>query len=166
MDNLINYLIECNNKIGKIKVSQDFINYRDNLKDVFRPNSRSETQRTMNADCVLFEYQLLLNKFVHKPTHKGHDFIWNDQKVDLKLIASKYFNIPDDKVMWYMNNIHNKEVTSFVFYKYENPPERPLVVGDTVSFRIVEAVSAKEVMDNIRISNKTNGYYYIVNDVQ
>ena len=166
MDNLINHLIDCNNKIGKIKVSQEFIEHRNTLKEVFRSNGRSDTQRTMNADCVLLEYYLLLNKFVDAPNHIGHDFIWNDQKVDLKLITSKYFNVPEDKVLWYMQNIRSNHLTSFAFYKYEEPPDRPLVVGDIVSFRILDAISALDVMNNLKKSHKSDGYYYLIEDVQ
>jgi hypothetical protein len=41
-----------------------------------------------------------------------------------------------------------------------NKPTKPLVAGDVVQVELVEVRSAKEVMENLNVS-QYDGYYYI-----
>jgi hypothetical protein len=164
-DELFDYLLECNNKIGKILVGNDFINHRNTMKELFKAGDRTERERLMSADCLLVEYMLLKNNYVQPSVNIAYDFSYKDDKVDVKVISSKYFNIPGDKCIWYMQNIRSYLLTKFAFYKYEEAPKEPLKIGDVVSFRLIEVSDAEKVMSSVKPS-RGDGYYYALPSLQ
>jgi hypothetical protein len=161
MTNLLQYLKECQDRIGEIIIDQGFIDFRNEHKEKFRAGGRDDRQRLMDADCLITEYALINNGFVNKPENKRHDFIKDNDKVDAKIISSLYFNVPEDKVTWYMENIRSGNLTHFAFYKFVVRPGAPLKPGDKVLIRLDEVRDAEYVMNKLRPSNK-DGYYYIV----
>jgi hypothetical protein len=161
MNNLLIYLKECQEKIGEITIDQDFIDFRNEHKEKFRAAGREDWQRLMHADCLITEYMLIKNNMVNKPENIRHDFIKDEFKVDAKIISSLYFNVPNDKTTWYMENIRSGELTHFAFYKFIVKPGAPLKVGDKISVRLDEVRDAEFVMNNLRRS-QGDGYYYVV----
>ena len=161
MTTLFEHLEDCMLVCHDIPVDQDFIDYRDDHKNKFAANGRTEEERLMHADCLIIEYTLLNRKFVVYPENIKHDFIFGNHKTDIKIITSKYFNIPSDKVEWYMGNIRSGDLTDFAFFKFTKRPQRPLEDSDVVSIKLLEVRNAEEVMNNLQPS-QGDGYYYRV----
>lgn len=144
-------------------MTEEFVAFRDKMKNKFRANGREDWRRTMHADCLAIEYQLLKKKLVKKPENIYHDFIVEDTKVDCKVITSRYFNVPEDKTLYYMENLRSGNVTHFAFYKYyPRAPEAPLKAGDVVQFQLCEVQRVERVMNALFPSNYGDGYYYTV----
>ena len=162
------YLRDAINKIGPITIDHDFIQYREEYKNKFRSNGRTEIQRTIDADCLLFEYILIRSGYCQKTDDKKeYDFsVPNvpENFCDAKKIQSKYFNVPTGKVSWYEKNISSKLLTHFVFFKFKKNNIKPFVLGDVItidnnSIKVFDAIS---VIKNLIESIKTVGYYYTV----
>ena len=160
---IFNYLSEVHSQIETFIVDEEFILHRDAMKAKFRAHGREEHRRLMHADCLAIEYLLLKKELVEKPTNIYHDFIIEDAKIDCKLVTNRYFNVPDDKVIYYMQNLKNGHLTHYAFYKYYKNPDAPLKVGDEVGFVLKEVKSADKVMQQLQVSQYGNGYYYTVN---
>lgn len=161
MNSLLGYLIKCNDFLGPITIDQAFIDYRNQMMWKFKANGRDENTRLMHADCLIIEYSLIQGAMASDPGGKEYDIDIKDfnAKIDIK-IYDKWFNIPSDKVEWYMMNIRKGLLTHFAFYKWVNKPAKPLVVGDVVQVNLTSVVSAEEVLKNVNIS-QYDGYYYI-----
>lgn len=161
MNSLRSYLIKCNDFMGEITIDQAFIDYRNQMMWKFRSNGRDENTRLMHADCLIVEYSMVQFGFATESNCKEFDFearVYN-AKVDVK-IYDKWFNIPSDKVEWYLMNIKKGLLTHFAFYRWVNKPLKPLVAGDKVKLDFIEVRDATEVMKNLNIS-QYDGYYYI-----
>lgn len=158
------YLSEVHDQVKELFIDQAFIDHRDSMKDRFRASGRDDNTRLMHADCLAVEYNLLDKGLVSEPTSIFHDFIYEGAKVDCKIVTSKYFNVPDDKVIYYMKNIRANDLTHFAFYKWDKHPDRPLQVGDVVSFKLCEVVDAERVMNKVEVSSY-GGYYYRVKNI-
>jgi len=161
MNSLYEYLNECQQKIGTITIDQGFLDFRTEMLEKFNPGAREEWKRIIHADCLIAEYALITGKYVQEPTSIRHDIIYDNAKIDIKFITSKYFNIPENKVEWYLQNIKLNELTHFAFYKYDVPADRTLKLGDTVNVTLHDVQPAKKVMNEISVSNY-GGYYYTV----
>mgnify|MGYP003353303387 FL=1 len=127
----------------------------------FRSNGRDDTTRLMHADCLIVEYTMVQSGFAEESYCKEFDFEVRkyNAKVDVK-IFDKWFNIPSDKVDWYLNNINKGLLTHFAFYRWVSKPTEPLEAGNVVQVKLIEVRSAEEVMKNLNVSNY-DGYYYI-----
>jgi len=161
VNSLYGYLLKCNDFLGPITVDQAFVDYRNQMKWKFKAGGRDETTRLMHADCLIVEYSLVQGAMVSPAGGIEHDFIAKDfnAMVDVK-IYDKWFNVPSDKVEWYVKNIAKGVLTHFAFYRWVNKPVKPLVVGDVVQVKLVEVPLARDVMNNLSIS-QYDGYYYI-----
>lgn len=158
---LLEHLKDCAHVCHEIIIDEDFIEYRNEHKDKFAAAGRTEEKRLMHADCLLIEYTLLDKKFVLRPENIKHDFIYDNHKVDVKIITTQWFNVPADKVAWYMGNIRSRDLTDFAFFKFNEQPMRPLKVGDKVKIKLCEVRNAEEVMNELKVS-QGDGYYYQV----
>ena len=161
MTSLLSYLHRCNDFLGDVTIDQAFIDYRDQMKWKFQSNGRDENTRTMHADCLIIEYSIVQAAMAEESYCKEFDIdlrLFN-AKVDIK-IYDKWFNVPSDKVEWYLMNIKKGLLTHFAFFQWKTKPVKPLVVGDTVGFNLIEVRTAVDVMSNLNVSNY-DGYYYI-----
>ena len=165
MSSLYDYLKECQDRLGVITIDQAFIDYRNQMAWKFRAGNRDVNTRIMNADCLIVEYSLIQGAMVAEPYGMEQDFVVSKYMalVDAK-IYDKWFNIPADKVQWYMKNIKEGLLTHFAFYRWVNKPARPLEVGDTVELRLIEVSPAETVLRNVNIS-QYDGYYYIPKNI-
>ena len=147
--------------MGEITIDQAFIDYRNQMMWKFRSNGRDENQRLMDADCLIVEYSMVQSAFAEESYCKEFDYEVRtfNAKVDVK-IYNKWFNIPSDKVEWYVGNVNKGLLTHFAFHRWVNKPLKPLVVGDKVKTDFINVVLAKEVMSNLSAS-QYDGYYYI-----
>jgi hypothetical protein len=161
LTNLTQYLQECTDFLGQITIDQAFIDYRNQKKQQFGANGRDDNTRLMHADCLIIEYSMVQSAFASESYCKEFDFEIRkyNSKVDVK-IYNKWFNVPAEKTNWYLMNINKGLLTDFAFYKWVNKPLKPLEVGNVVQVELVEVRNAKEVMQNLSIS-QYGGYYYI-----
>lgn len=161
MTSLYDYIKKSTEFLGPITIDQEFIDYRNEHKDLFQANGRDDKTRLMNADCLIVEYSMIKHALAIDSNCKEFDYeirMFN-AKVDAK-IYDKWFNIPSDKVEWYMNNIRSGLLTHFAFYRWVTKPVKPLIVGDVVQTTFINVVPAEEVLKNVRVS-QYDGYYYI-----
>jgi phage pi2 protein 07 len=164
MSDISHYLNECQNIIGKITITKEFEQLRNEMSVKFKSNGRDKNTKLLHADCLIVEYMLIQNGFVLYPENKKHDFILDSfrAKVDAKVV-DKYFNIPSDKLAWYIGNINENELTHFAFYKWISRPIRPLQEGDIVELEFISSKPARDILNNLSISNGKygDGYYYM-----
>ena len=160
MNSLLSYLHKCNDFIGNVTIDQAFIDYRDQMKWKFQSNGRDENTRTMHADCLIIEYSIVQAALAEESYCKEFDIELRqfNAKVDIKIV-DKWFNVPSDKVEWYVKNIAKGMLSHFAFFQWTVKPTKPLVVGDKVSFKLLEVRPAREVMENLSKS-QYDGYYY------
>jgi hypothetical protein len=172
MSNLYDYLKQCQEKIGTIEITQDFINYREEKKKIYPANGRDDTTHRRHLDCLIGEYTLIqrgyviglpldikMPDYIVEGKHFGSD---TNALVDNKFLSRSYFEVPDiKKYEWYIKSINKKELTDFAFYKIKAPYGRPMEVGDTVDLKLCDVVDAKHVMRNLSPSKKEDGSWYI-----
>ena len=158
---LFNKLWTFNETIGTITIGEKFIEFRDQMKNKFNGGDRSDMERTIDADCLIIEYEMITRCLVNAPPNNEirYDFSLDEYRVDVKVIASDYFNIPSNKLEWYKNNVVSGSLTHFAFYKFSNKMTRPFMIGDVSSFILLEVKDARETLKSLSRSN-TEGYYY------
>lgn len=163
MSSLAQFLNECQEKIGKITITKEFVELRDKMAITFKSGGRDKNTKLLHADCLIVEYMLTQRGYALDPKTIKHDFIVESFRalVDAKVV-DKYFNIPSDKVVWYISNVNEHQLTHFAFYKWISRPIGPLKEGDVVELEFINAKEAKEVLNNLSISNGKygDGYYY------
>ena len=163
MSSLPEFLNECQTIIGKIKITKEFIELRNKMADKFRSGGRDRNTKLLHADCLIVEYMLTQRGYALDPKSIKHDFIVESfrAKIDAKVV-DKYFNIPSDKLVWYISNFNDGELTHFAFYKWISRPVNPLQEGDEVELEFINAKEAKEVLNNLSVSSGKygDGYYY------
>jgi len=148
------------------EVTADFIIERDIKKTEFEiadsrrsfDNSRTDKQRTMNADCIFLEYLMIQSKKVLEPTNKLHDYLIDGYAVDNKDVQTPYFYPTVQNESWVNDGIKSKLLTHYLFNKMDRPDHTmPLVVGDKVGFSHIKLVPAKMIGDNLKQYIKKNG---------
>lgn len=162
---LDDFLIEQIDKVNPFTVSKEFIEYRNEMKNSFRSNKRTDFKRLMDADCLALEYLLVNSKAVEPPTNKLHDFCLHDLLVDVKCIVNNYYNISEEassKLPWMLDGIKKGYLTHFSFIRMDRP-HRPLEIGDIVTFSYIKSFEAKDVLNGLKPS-KYNGYYFEVSN--
>jgi hypothetical protein len=145
--------------LKNIVITPRFIDYRNNYAMVLDMSSaKNDDERLMRADCLLVEYTLLESGLVDFPTDHAHDIIYNGKHIDIKVIQ-RWFNITDrKKPQWFKDKWKAGLLDSFVFYKYDVPPNKPLEVGDVVSFNFHSEQPTEYILKNLNKS-QFEGYY-------
>lgn len=147
-------------QLTDVEITQDFIDYRDELTPKYQAYGRDSEQMARSGDALLAEYILPQTVADIQPaTHFGHDIILHGAKIDLKVVREKWFTVENDKDRWYNQCIHGGELHHFAFLQYTKSQSKPFVAGDRTSLRLINLVPAARVMYNLRRS-RYNGYYY------
>lgn len=151
-------------QLGKIVTPDWWPEFRDAEANKYKPGKRSWEQRQVDADCLLAEIMMQRNHYVDMPTHKGHDYILKNKKIDNKLFR-KWFNVSEDKRKWYIKCIMEGHLEYFAFIKYVKEYYVPLNAGDIVEVELYDVVPAREVINNLnRSKSDKTGWYYCVHD--
>ena len=141
----------------KITVDKKFIMQRNKRGEKYNPNGRSKERLLKDIECELYEYEM-----IKKGKWKDVD-IWKIDgvapfgAVDVKCI-SKYYNINRKKLLHILQQ--RGSVDYFYFIEWKERPNRLLKVGDKVEFNYITKVSYEELLENLKISFKTEGYYF------
>jgi len=124
----------------------------------------------MCRDCLIIEYSMIQFALASPAYDKAYDIAVGayNALVDIKIVSGDYWNIikyddMPDKKEWYVGNVGKGLLTHYAFYRYKVKPTRPLIVGDKVSFNLIEVSTAREVLSNTVPSSKNpGGWYYEV----
>ena len=151
-----------------IEVTEEFVAERERKVPLYNKKAwkRGMTDAEIRAakmriDCELYEYAMIKSgDWEEEPDDwKIDGYIISDAghtPVDVKTI-SKYFNIDRYKML---NIIRQRDaIDGFVFVEWIDRPDRPTEVGDVVTIGVVGYLSFDEVLDNLLVSGKTDGYY-------
>jgi hypothetical protein len=156
--------------MGEIEIDQAFIDYREQMKWKFHQGNRTDEQFTMCRDCLIIEYSMIQFALASPSYDKAYDIglgVYN-ALVDIKVVSGDYWNITKydnmtDKKEWYVGNVEKGLLTHYAFYRYKVKPTRPLIVGDKVSFNLIEVSTARQVLSNTVPSIRNpGGWYYEV----
>ena len=151
--------LACNH-LQDVVITEDFIQYRNDLVKKFPPYGRTQDERLVSGDALIIEYLLpKVDKEVLEATHMGHDIILNGNKIDIKVVRGTWFTVSNGKDQWYNKCIHGGDLDYFAFFSYTKAHSKPFVAGDRVSLRFIKLERAANVMYNLRRS-RYNGYYY------
>lgn len=148
-----------NEHLQDVLITQDFIDYRDDLSKKFYTEGRDEQKMLVSADCLIAEYELLRLGVVEPPLSFAHDVIVDGRKIDIKVSHGKWFTVKPRKLDWYHECVNKRTVDDFAFLAYKRSVTKPFAVGDTISLRFIKQVPAQEVLYNLRKS-MYNGFYY------
>lgn len=170
MNSLFEYLQKSNDFMSNIEIDQAFIDYREQMKWKFHQGNRTDEQFTMNRDCLIIEYSLVQWALATAAYSKEYDIelpVFN-ARIDIKVVSGDYWNITKypgmpDKREWYIENVNKGLLTHYAFYRYKVKPNRPLIVGDKVSFNLIEVSTAKDVLNKTVPSIRNpGGWFYQV----
>jgi len=136
-----------------IEVTQEFIDHRTKKQGIYNQRGRTDRKFLMDLDAEIYEWFMIKEEMwdedpdwrvdAHMPSPDGATAI------DVKFI-SKYYNLTPTKVC---NIIQQRDILhGYLFMEWVKKPNRPLVVGDEVSIRLVGYISHEDILDNIRPS--------------
>lgn len=148
-----------NEHLQDILITQEFIDYRDDLVEKLNTGGRDEQQMLVSADCVIAEYELIRLGVVQPPLDFSHDVIVDGKRIDIKIAKGKWFTVLPRKFDWYKQCASNNKVDDFAFLAYKRNVSKPFEVGDTISLRFIKQTPVKTVLYNLNKS-MYNGYYY------
>lgn len=149
----------CDEHLQDVLITQDFLDYRDDLSTKLYTAGRDEQKMLVSVDCVIAEYELLRLGVVEPPLSFAHDVIIDGVKIDIKVSRGTWFTVSDRKLHWYRECVQRRTVDDFAFLAYTKSRSKPFILGDRVSLRFIKQVPAKEVLYNLRRS-RYNGFYY------
>ncbi len=149
----------CNEHLQNILITQEFIDYRNELSQKFYTGGRDEKEMLVSADCLIAEYELLRLGVVQEPLSFAHDIIVDGRLIDIKLVRDKWFTVKQRRLEWYRECVARRTVDDFAFLAYKRSVTKPFVVGDTISLRFIKQVPTKEVLYKLKKS-MYNGFYY------
>ena len=143
--------------IQGIVVDRGFITQRNERAKKYNPNGRTKKRLLMDIDCELYEYLMIKNG------------VWKDDNrwqidghapgigaVDVKCIKG-FYNIGRKKLLHILKQ--RGIVDYYWFVEWVERPDRPLKTGDRCGFKNIGLVGYEELLDNIQVSFKADGYY-------
>jgi len=143
--------------VFKITVDKKFILQRNKRAKLYKANGRSKERLLKDIECELFEYDMIKKgKWEDDDNWQvdGHAF-WGT--VDVKCIKG-FYNISRKKLIHILQQ--RDYVDWFYFIEWNKRPERLLKTGDNVEFKYITKVPYEELLKHIKVSFKTDGYYY------
>ena len=143
----------------KIKVTQDFIDYRTDKSQIYNQRGRSDRKFLMDLDAELYEWDKLnYDEWRSHPSWMVDAYDEWDRKIDVKFIRG-FWNVSREKTL---NLIKQRDVLDgYLFMEWVSKPSRPLQAGDEVEVRQVGFLSYGDVADNLRKSFKEPDGFYV-----
>jgi hypothetical protein len=130
----------------EIEITEDFINYRNFMKEEFNALDRSETTRLMHADCLLLEWHMLNSGVAKNPNTKSFDmYLEGYGRVEIKCVSGGGSVTISE---W----TRRQDFDNYMFYRFSFPRTKPLEVGDKVNLKIVQIESKDSVEKRCRLS--------------
>ena len=146
----------------KITVDKKFIMQRNKRAKLYNPGKRSKEQLLRDIECELYEYEM-----IKKGRWQDAD-IWQVDgyafhgAIDVKCIKA-YYNVSRKKLV---NLIKQREYIDYYhFIEWKSRPDRLLKTGDVVEFNHLGEIKYNDLLDNLKISFKTEGFYVDVRKI-
>lgn len=140
----------------KVTIDRAFITQRNARSKLYKANGRSKQRLLRDIECELYEYAMI-KKGKWKDDDRweidGHTPFGS---VDVKCIKG-YYNINRKKLLHILKQ--RELVDYFYFIEWKSRPDRLLKTGDKIEFNYIGKLSYEELIKNIKISFKTEGYY-------
>ena len=143
--------------LTSIKVDRNFIKQRNERSLKYKSNGRSSERLLLDIECELYEYnKIKLGEWKDDPNWQidGHTPFG---AVDVKCIKG-FYNINRKKLLHILQQ--REYIDYFYFIEWNSRPERILKVGDEVSFNYITKIKYDDLLANLKISFKTEGYYF------
>ena len=138
------------------KVSQEFIDWRADHAKLYRQGKRTDEQFLLDLDSEIHEYTLISNGLVEPHDDMMVDYECDEWgNVDVKFI-DKWYNISCSKMLWMLKQRYT--VDHYEFCEWVDRPDRPLEVGDMVTWQPIAVIHYDDIMDNLKTS-QYNGFY-------
>ena len=143
----------------KLKVTEDFINYRTDKRHLYNQRGRTDRKFLMDLDAELFEWDKLNHdEWREHPSWMVDAYDEWDRKIDVKFIRG-FWNVSREKTL---NLIKQRDILDgYLFMEWVSKPSRPLQAGDEVEVRQVGFLSYGDVADNLRKSFKEPDGFYV-----
>lgn len=147
---------------SKITVDKKFITQRNARAKLYKANGRSQDRLLKNIECELYEYNMI-KKGIWKDDDRWQiDGISRGKGIDVKCIKG-YYNINRKKLIHILQQ--RGFVDYFWFIEWNKRPDRLLKTGDEVEFKFIGTIHYEELLRNLKISFKTEGYYVDVRKI-
>ena len=140
-----------------ITVTQEFIDQRNAREKVYNAFGRSKAVVLKSIECEILEFDMISSGNMTDDDRWEVDAVNAYGKtVDFKNIK-KYFNVQRRKLL----NILKQQgiVDHFTFWEWTSRPDRLLIAGDVVEVNIIGTLSHQDVLDSLKVSHKTDGFY-------
>ena len=146
-----------------IKVTQEFIDQRNEREKLYNAFGRSKNVVLKAIECEIVEYELIrLGEMTDDDRWEIDAIDAGGVSIDFKNIK-KYYNIPRRKLL---NILKQQGITDqFWFWEWTKRPKDLLVAGDMVETGFVGILSHQEILDNLKVSFQTDGYYVDVRTI-
>ena len=141
----------------KITVDKKFILQRNKRAKLYNANGRSKERLLKDIECELYEYEMIKKGIWKDDDNWQIDGHTDFGSVDVKCIKG-FYNINRKKLLHILKQ--REYVDYFYFIEWKERPERLLKTGDTVEFNYITKVSYEELLKYIKVSFKTEGYYF------
>lgn len=158
---LLNKMVK---EIGIITVDQGFLDHRAEAVKEFNDYGRDEYTKQLHCDCLLLEYTQLKRGLVEETDHIASDYSFNDVLIDNKVLTGPYWNISQSKFNWHKECIQKDLLHYFAFFRFDQQANKPLELGDQVSFKLIEVLEAQQALDMTSRSNYEGRYLPIPKD--
>ena len=140
----------------KITVDKKFITQRNTRAKLYKANGRSQERLLRDIECELYEYEMIKKGKWKDDDHWEIDGHAPFGSVDVKCIKG-FYNINRKKLL---HILKQRGLTDyFYFIEWKERPDRLLKTGDKVEFNYIGKLSYEELIRNLKISFKTEGYY-------
>jgi hypothetical protein len=143
-------------KLVEIKITQDFVDQRDERSKKYNARGRSEVQLRLDIECEVFEWYMISIKNWKDDSRweiDGNCPVYGN--VDVKFVK-KWYNLTCQKLIYILRQ--RDLIEHFIFCEWAERPERLLEAGDTVKVNVLGAIKYWKVLDALRTS-QFNGYY-------
>ena len=140
----------------KITVDKKFIQQRNKRAKLYNPNGRSKERLLMDIECELYEYEMIKKGRWKDDDRWEIDGITPTGNVDVKCIKA-YYNVNRRKLLHILKQRGTTDY--FLFIEWVKRPDRLLKTGDSVEFKVIGRLTYEELIKNLKVSFKAEGYY-------
>lgn len=140
----------------KITVDKKFILQRNKRAKLYNPNGRSKERLLKDIECELYEYEMIKKGIWKDDDNWKIDGVTPTGNVDVKCIKA-YYNVNRRKLLHILQQRGTTDY--FLFIEWVKRPDRFLKTGDNVEFKIIGRLTYEELIKNLKVSFKTEGYY-------
>lgn len=141
----------------KITIDRKFITQRNARGKLYNPNGRSKERLLRDIECELYEYEMIKKGLWKDDDNWEIDGVADFGSVDVKCIG-RWYNINRKKLLHILKQ--RGKTDYYYFIEWKERPQRLLKTGDKVEFNYIGKIKYEELLQKLKISFKTEGYYF------